>query len=127
MTDDESPGSCELIRSTMAMIGEKWSMQVLFELRNGPVRFNELRRLLTPVTQRMLSSSLRTLERDGLITRTVHPTVPPQVEYALTDAGEALNTAIHHVALWADTYGAAVLAARATQQDDANRALPTRS
>lgn len=103
----------------MAMIGEKWSMQVLFELRNGPVRFNELRRILTPVTQRMLSSSLRTLEHNGLITRTVHPTVPPQVAYALTTPGQALNTAIHHIALWADTYGPAVLAARASQQDAA--------
>ena len=83
----------------MAMIGEKWSIQVLFELRNGPVRFNELRRILAPVTQRMLSSSLRTLERDGLITRTVYPTVPPQVDYTLTEPGRALNTAIHRVAL----------------------------
>ena len=113
MTDDERPGSCELVRSTMAMIGEKWSMQVLFELRNGPVRFNELRRLLTPVTQRMLSSSLRTLEHNGLITRTVHPTVPPQVDYTLTEPGQALNTAIHQVALWAKTHGPAIQAARA--------------
>jgi DNA-binding HxlR family transcriptional regulator len=125
VADDERPGSCELVRSTLAMIGEKWSMQVLFELRNGPVRFNELRRILTPVTQRMLSSSLRALERDGLVTRTVHPTVPPQVEYALTPAGRDLNTAIHHVALWAETHGPALLAARTTQQNAAHRTPAT--
>ncbi|MEV6413079.1 helix-turn-helix domain-containing protein [Kribbella sp. NPDC051718] len=100
----------------MAMIGEKWSIQVLFELRNGPVRFNELRRILTPVTQRMLSSSLRTLERNGLITRTVHPTVPPQVDYSLTAAGTDLNTAIHQIALWTETHGPAIAAARADYQ-----------
>jgi DNA-binding HxlR family transcriptional regulator len=114
-SEDERVGSCDLVRETLALIGEKWSMQVLFGLRNGPVRFNELRRTLTPVTQRMLSSSLRGLEHDGLITRTVHPTVPPQVEYALTEPGRALNAAIQHVAHWANTHGDAVLAARANQ------------
>ncbi|NEA30928.1 helix-turn-helix domain-containing protein [Streptomyces sp. SID13031] len=124
-SDDERIGSCELVRSTLTLIGEKWSMQVLFELRNGPVRFNELRRILTPVTQRMLSSSLRGLEHDGLVTRTVHATVPPQVEYALTEPGRALNAALQHVAHWAETHGEAVVAARANHLAVTSRAPAT--
>jgi DNA-binding HxlR family transcriptional regulator len=64
----------------------------------------------------MLSSSLRTLEHNGLITRTVHPTVPPQVDYTLTEPGQALNTAIHQVALWAETHGDTIRSARANHE-----------
>jgi DNA-binding HxlR family transcriptional regulator len=124
-SDDELVGPCDLIRETLALIGEKWSLLVLFELRNGPVRFNELRRILTPVTQRMLSSSLRGLEHDGLVTRTVHPTAPPQVNYALTTAGRDLNAALQHIAHWANQHGATIAAARETYLDAATRTPAT--
>jgi len=110
----EQPDPCDLIRSVLARVGDKWTVVVMDELRDGPRRFNELRRLVSPITQRMLTSTLRGLESDGLATRTVHPTVPPQVEYALTDSGRALLTIVKSVATWADTHLDTVYAARAT-------------
>lgn len=110
---DENQDSCEVVRSVLAMVGDKWSMIVLHELRGGPRRFNDLRRAAAPITQRMLSSTLQGLERDGLVTRTVHPTVPPQVEYELTPAGHSLNAAVRHLADWADDHAEAVTASRA--------------
>lgn len=114
---EETAESCGLIRDVLALIGEKWSVIVLDQLRDGPLRFNELRRAAAPVTQRMLSASLRGLERDGLITRTVYPTVPPKVEYELTEAGRALNSLVYGVAGWADRYLLTVTAARTSYQD----------
>jgi DNA-binding HxlR family transcriptional regulator len=95
---------CDEAREVLALIGEKWSLVALFELRNGSVRFNELRRALAPITQRMLSASLRNLESGGLITRTVYPTVPPQVEYAITAAGKDLLAIVGQIDGWVATY-----------------------
>ncbi|MFC5263774.1 winged helix-turn-helix transcriptional regulator [Kribbella qitaiheensis] len=114
---EETAESCGLIRDVLALIGEKWSVIVLDQLRDGPLRFNELRRAAAPVTQRMLSGSLRGLERDGLITRTVYPTVPPKVEYELTEAGRALNSLVYGVAGWADRYLPTVTASRTSYQE----------
>lgn len=118
---EETAESCGLIRDVLALIGEKWSVIVLDQLRDGPLRFNELRRAAAPVTQRMLSASLRGLERDGLITRTVYPTVPPKVEYELTEAGRALNSLVYGVAGWADRYLPTVTAARTSYQETMTR------
>ncbi|WP_405059530.1 helix-turn-helix transcriptional regulator [Kribbella sp. NBC_01505] len=96
--------SCDEVREVLALIGEKWSLLTLFELRDGSVRFNELRRMLSPITQRMLSASLRNLESGGLVTRTVYPTVPPQVEYAATTAGKDLLAIVGQVEGWVATY-----------------------
>ncbi|WP_344747857.1 helix-turn-helix domain-containing protein [Streptosporangium vulgare] len=86
----ESESSCDELRSILSRAGEKRVPPVMAELVSGPRRFNQLRRLPAPITQRMPTATLRGLECDGLITRTVHPTVPPQVEYDLTDAGREL-------------------------------------
>nr|WP_239063325.1 helix-turn-helix domain-containing protein [Streptomyces sp. SID13031] len=96
----------------LALLGQRWPVLVLQVLVSGPLRFNELRRAVAPVTQRMLSASLRGLERDGLITRTVYPSVPPKVEYELTEAGRTLNTALSTIADWADLNLETVTAAR---------------
>lgn len=74
----------------LGRIGDRWTLRVLLSLRLGPLRFNAIRRAVPAISQQMLARTLRTLERDGMVTRTVHPSVPPQVEYALTDLGEAL-------------------------------------
>ncbi len=75
------------VEATLRLIGGKWRMFVLFRLGEGPMRFNALQRSLAPVTQRVLTATLRGLEDDGLVWRTVHETVPPHVEYGLTDRG----------------------------------------
>ncbi|WP_435642264.1 winged helix-turn-helix transcriptional regulator [Streptomyces sp. H49] len=80
------PERDELLRDVMDRIGDKWSVTVICRLDDGPLRFNALRRATGGITQRMLSVTVRRLERDGLISRTVEPTVPPRVEYALTPA-----------------------------------------
>src|SRR5262245_38115255 len=113
---------CDLVRSILGRVGDKWSAVVMDELTVGPRRFNELRRLLSPITQRVLTSTLRALESDGLVTRTVHPTIPPQVEYALTDAGRALHAIIGNVATWVDAHLGTVQAARSARNDSASRA-----
>lgn len=95
-------GTRDLIRDVLARIGDKWSVVVVCELDERTLRFNELRRRSAPITQRMLSSTLRGLERDGLVTRTVHPTVPPRVEYALTERGLTLLGLVRDLARWAE-------------------------
>lgn len=104
----DTPGCREearpLIRSVLERIGDKWSVVVVCQLGESTYRFNELRRLTSPITQRMLSVTLRGLERDGLVSRTVRPTVPPQVDYALTKRGRSLLGVVRDLAGWADAH-----------------------
>ena len=95
--DDER---ATLVRGVLARIGDKWSVIILCQLGIEPRRFNELRRLSGGITQRMLSSTLRNLERDGIVSRTVHPSVPPRVEYSLTSVGRSLLTIVQSLAAW---------------------------
>ncbi|MEV5892515.1 winged helix-turn-helix transcriptional regulator [Nonomuraea fuscirosea] len=92
--DDTASDLCEqgrdLIRDVLERIGDKWSVVVIRQLGDTTRRFNELRRMSEPITQRMLSATLRALERDGLVARTVHDTNPPRVDYALTPRGLGL-------------------------------------
>jgi DNA-binding HxlR family transcriptional regulator len=88
------------VEATLRLIGGKWRMFVLFRLGEGPMRFNALQRSLAPVTQRVLTATLRGLEDDGLVWRTVHETVPPHVEYGLTDRGRALAPVWAEMARW---------------------------
>lgn len=92
----------ELLRDVMDRIGDKWSVTVICRLDDGPLRFNALRRAVDGITQRMLSTTVRRLERDGLISRTVEPTVPPRVEYALTERGRSLHGILAELVAWTE-------------------------
>jgi DNA-binding HxlR family transcriptional regulator len=92
----------ELLRDVMDRIGDKWSVTVICRLDDGPLRFNALRRAVDGITQRMLSATVRRLERDGLITRTVEATVPPRVVYALTERGHSLHGILADLVAWTE-------------------------
>jgi DNA-binding HxlR family transcriptional regulator len=88
-------------RQVLARIADKWSMLVIIALQEGTLRFSELRRRIDGVTQKMLTQTLRGLERDGIVTRTAYATVPVTVEYALTPLGHSLAEAVATIRLWA--------------------------
>lgn len=100
MKDPSNP-VCRTISSLLARIGDKWTVLVVQTLADGPRRFNELRRDIPSVSQRMLTLTLRNLERDGLVSRTVTPTIPPRVDYELTELGQSLQKPICGLAQWA--------------------------
>lgn len=106
------PGACEAVGSILSRIGDKWSVLVVMMLADGPKRFNELKRLIGGVSQRMLTLTLRGLERDGLVTRTVFPTIPPRVDYELTDLGQSLRGPIEALGSWAFAHLGVIAAAR---------------
>ncbi|TWI57647.1 HxlR family transcriptional regulator [Pseudomonas duriflava] len=89
------------IRDVLDRVGDAWSILAIFKLGQGPLRFNELKRQISGISQRMLTVTLRNLERDGLVCRTVIPMTPPQVEYALTPIGRSLLVPIQALADWA--------------------------
>ena len=95
------PADCRAIGDVLARVGDKWSVLVVTRLGGGPLRFNELRRTIGGISQRMLTLTLRGLERDGLVTRTVFPTIPPRVDYALTPLGRDLLTPVAALGAWA--------------------------
>lgn len=103
---------CRAVGDVLARIGDKWSVFVIRLLSTGPVRFNEIKRAIGGISQRMLTMTLRGLERDGLVTRTVYATVPPRVEYALTDLGKTLIDRVEALAEWALVNRRVVEAAR---------------
>lgn len=113
-------GSCSAIRHVLDLVGDKWSVFVVGTLGDGPQRFNELKRMVDGISQRMLTLTLRGLERDGLVTRTVRPTVPPRVDYALTDLGKTLLDPVHALVQWAADHRGAIESAR-TQFDQGNK------
>jgi DNA-binding HxlR family transcriptional regulator len=94
-------GDCRAISAVLARVGDKWSVLIVSRLGNGPMRFNELKRDIGGISQRMLTLTLRGLERDGLITRTVFPTVPPRVDYELTALGRSLLVPVSALGEWA--------------------------
>ncbi|HET9398405.1 MAG TPA: helix-turn-helix domain-containing protein [Sphingomicrobium sp.] len=100
MKDPTNP-ICRTISSLLARIGDKWTVLVVQTLGDGPRRFNELRREIPSVSQRMLTLTLRNLERDGLVNRTVTPSIPPRVDYELTELGQSLQGPICGLATWA--------------------------
>ena len=91
---------CRAVASVLARVGDKWSVFVIMMLGDGPKRFNELKRQIGGISQRMLTLTLRGLERDGLITRTVFPTIPPRVDYELTDLGRGLWKPVQALGEW---------------------------
>jgi DNA-binding HxlR family transcriptional regulator len=95
------PADCRAVSDVLARVGDKWSVLVVTRLGDGPKRFNELRRTIGGISQRMLTLTVRGLERDGLVTRTVFATIPPRVDYALTGLGRDLLEPISALAGWA--------------------------
>ena len=106
------PEDCRAVSEVLSRVGDKWTILVVSELGNGPKRFNEIRRALGSISQRMLTLTLRGLERDGLVTRTVFPTIPPRVDYELTRLGRSLLEPVSGIGLWARQNRAAIQAAR---------------
>ena len=104
---------CRGVASILARVGDKWSVFVIMLLGDGPWRFNELKRMVGGISQRMLTLTLRGLERDGLVTRTVFPTIPPRVDYELTDLARGLQKPVQALGKWAFEHQAEIEAARA--------------
>jgi DNA-binding HxlR family transcriptional regulator len=104
---------CRGPASILARVGDKWSVFVIVLLGNGPRRFNEIKRMVGGISQRMLTLTLRGLERDGLVTRTVFPTIPPRVDYELTDLGRGLWTPVEALGKWAQDHQVEIEDARA--------------
>ena len=106
------PEDCRAVSEVLSRVGDKWTILVVSELGNGPKRFNEIRRALGSISQRMLTLTLRGLERDGLVTRTVFPTIPPRVDYELTRLGRSLLEPVSGIGLWARQHQSAIEDAR---------------
>ena len=104
LTKEEMP-ACP-VATTVALIGSKWKLLILRNLMARPWRFNELKKDLNGVSQKVLTDSLRSLEEDGIVTRTVYPEVPPRVEYALSDLGESMRPIIDAMQRWGLEYQA---------------------
>lgn len=102
LTKEELP-ECP-VATTVQLIGSKWKLLILRNLMDRPWRFNELKKSLEGVSQKVLTDSLRSLENDGIITRTVYPEVPPRVEYALSDIGESMRPILTSMKEWDENY-----------------------
>lgn len=100
------------VRDVLDRVGDKWSVLIVRALAGGPKRFGALRREIEDISQRMLTGTLRNLQRDGFLSRTVIPLTPPQVEYALTPLGQSLHGALCSLAQWSEDHHDAIRAAR---------------
>ncbi|NVJ22422.1 MULTISPECIES: winged helix-turn-helix transcriptional regulator [Myxococcus] len=103
---------CVATREILSLIGDKWSVMVIVNLGDGAVRFSELKRAIEGISQRMLTLTLRGLESDGLVSRTVFPTTPPRVDYALTKLGRTLLEPVTELAIWAQRHRPEIQRAR---------------
>lgn len=110
--DIPPPGACRA-SEILGRVGDKWSLQVIFSLGEETRRFTDLKRGIEGISQRMLTVTLRGLERDGIITRTMYPVIPPRVDYALTPMGRTLLDAIGALVNWADSHLPEIGAAQA--------------
>ncbi|WP_240650529.1 helix-turn-helix domain-containing protein [Variovorax sp. 375MFSha3.1] len=108
----------------LGRMGDKWTILAITMLEQKPRRFNELKRLIGGISQQMLTRTLKALERDGMVTRTVHPTVPPQVEYALTELGHSLASPLMNLATWVLDHLGQIELHRASHDE---RAMPAAS
>jgi DNA-binding HxlR family transcriptional regulator len=111
--EQDSSHTCRATAEILSRIGDKWSALIIAALASGePVRYNELHRRVNSISQRMLTLTLKGLEQDGLITREQFPTIPPRVEYQLTDLGTSLLLPLRGLLDWADANGDALIAER---------------
>jgi DNA-binding HxlR family transcriptional regulator len=115
------PDTCRPVTEILNRIGDKWSVGVVRHLGVRKMRFSELRKSLDGISQKMLTTALRGLERDGFVTRTVFPTIPPRVEYELTELGQDLRKPVEALGLWAHRNRSRVEAARAAFDRRAER------
>ena len=115
-------GACRPVTDILSRIGDKWSVMIVMLLGPGPKRFNEIRRAINGISQRMLTLTLKGLERDGLVTRTVTPSIPPRVDYELTELGQSLRCPIDALGEWAFANRDRIDAARAKFDAAAERA-----
>lgn len=102
LTKEELP-ACP-VATTVQMIGSKWKLLIMRNLLQRPWRFNELKKDLEGISQKVLTDSLRSMEADGIITRTVYPEIPPRVEYALSDLGESMRPIMDAMEIWGTEY-----------------------
>lgn len=123
---DPLSADCRAVSGILNRVGDKWSVLVIMQLGDGPRRFNEIKRMIGGISQRMLTLTLRGLERDGLVSRTVTPSVPPRVDYALTELGRDLLAPVKALGEWAIRHQACIAAAR-VRYDAANEADPSRA
>jgi DNA-binding HxlR family transcriptional regulator len=117
-------GNCKAVSGVLARVGDKWSVLIVSRLGDRPRRFNELKREIGGISQRMLTLTLRGLERDGLVTRTVFATIPPRVDYDLTPLGRSLMVPAMALGAWALSNIASIDAARAKFDDAAPKKAP---
>ena len=118
---------CLATRDVLNRVGDKWSVLIVALLGEGRMRFSELRRSIEGISQRMLTLTLRGLERDGLVVRTLFPTIPPRVDYELTKLGRTLLDPIHALADWAEKHRTAIQASRDRFDADAGVSRPPSS
>lgn len=104
--------SCLTVRQVLNRVGDKWSVYVVASLSDGPMRFNALKRAIEGISQRMLTFTLKSLEQDGIVTRTAYPTVPARVDYELTKLGRTLLEPVNALAAWAQEHVGAIEVAR---------------
>lgn len=109
---EHDKSACPAVHEVLNRVGDKWSVLVIMQLGQGSRRFNEIKRMVDGISQRMLTLTLRGLERDGLVTRTVTPSIPPRVDYALTDLGRDLLKPVAALGQWALRHQVAIQAAR---------------
>jgi DNA-binding HxlR family transcriptional regulator len=120
-------GDCRNVARVLARIGDKWSVLVIMMLAEKPLRFNELRRLIETISQRMLTLTLRGLERDGLVIRQLTPIIPPRVDYRLTGLGRSLCEPVIALGAWAKQHRAEIERAQAVfdRKQGAHASSPT--
>jgi DNA-binding HxlR family transcriptional regulator len=115
----EGQGICP-IRDVLDRIGDRWSVLILCNLAEGTLRFTALRKAIPDISQRMLAQTLKRLETDGLISRTVYPTIPPRVDYALTPIGRSFMVPLEGLIAWAEAYAARIKASRSATEASRN-------
>ena len=116
---DRDSEDCRAVSAVLARVGDKWSVLIIVLLGDGPKRFNEIKRMVGGISQRMLTLTLRGLERDGLLKRTQFPTIPPRVDYQLTQLGRSLWEAVEPLGVWARSHVKHITRARAAFDEKA--------
>ena len=117
---DRTSEDCRAVSSVLARVGDKWSVLIIMLLSNDSKRFNEIKRIVGGISQRMLTLTLRGLERDGLVKRTQFPTIPPRVDYELTELGRSLWEAVKPLGQWAQSHVKHIARARAAFDEKIN-------